>query len=253
MAFCSQCGSSVTEDMSFCPSCGARLAAQSTAVAVSDGYAAGSYADGGEYSVVLLGRGTCRITDASELLEDILGYSSTEARRLLHAAPAEAAQGLTLTQAQYIAQAFTEYGLQVCVANAQGTYIDLNRFATASIFDRQGNFLPAVAGTLAMLTAANRVLRIAAWRPMDTPPPPFRLGFRRPAPPPHHRRAHHYALPRPMTARPPRPAPAPRRPAAPAPRRPSGPTFRGPAAPGHRPGSPSGRGPGGFGGGRGGR
>lgn len=214
---------------------------------------AGAYVDTGDYKIILLGRGTCRINDAAELLEDILGYSAVQAKGLIRVAPAEIACSLSLTQAQYIAQALTEYGMQVSVANEAGTYIDLDHFATSSVFDIQGNFLPAVAGVLALLGAANRVHHVAHWR-RGPVPPLFSLRYRRPAPPPHFRRPPvHHAPKRPAAqgwgrmAAPKAPPRAPHSPGPAGPRAtggPHGPGGRGPGGGGRGPGGGS-RGPGG--------
>lgn len=240
MPFCSQCGTPVTQEMAFCPGCGSRLkAAAKIAVpapqpASQTIYSAPICGAADSYKVILVNRGICRLTAAEELLEDILGYSSVEARRLLHSAPAEIAGNLTLEQAQCVAQALTEYGMEVSISNESGTYIDMNNFAAASVFDSRGDFLPAVAGVLAMLTAANRVRRIAQWNMRGTQLPLFRLGFRRPTPPPHFRRAPRHPAPRPMNGlfgRPIAPAAPPRRPVPPVPRGPhthGGRPFRGP-------------------------
>lgn len=264
MAFCSQCGNSVTADMRFCPGCGAQLNAAEAAplsAQVNPNYAynASVPLEYGDFKVILLSAGSCALADGLALLEYILGYTSTKARSILRAAPTAIAQNLTLTQAQYIAQALTEYGMEVSITNAAGTYIDACDAAGASVFDSTGDFLPAIAGALAMLGVANRIDRITHWEPIGPRPPLFRLGFRRPAPRLHFRRSmpHQPPVQPPMrkAARPPmpaRPAPRPARgfgmggphPSA-GPGRPSG-------GPGHPSGGRSPRG-GGFGGGFGGR
>ena len=259
MPFCSQCGAAVTEDMALCPGCGTRLAAANETFAepaelvtaketpILPQYTDAAYLESGEYKVILVSRGVCQATAAAELMEDLLGYSSVQARRLLHMAPAEIACNLTLTQAQYIAQALTEYGREVTVTDAVGGCLNLPK-ARTSVFDRYGNLLPAVAVALAVLTGANRVRRISTWGMGSLFPTLFGLGFRRPAPPRHMRRVpmHHVPrrpmpprpfAPRPAAHRPPVPRPAPR-PMAPKPPR-GGMGFGGP-----------GRGPGGPGGGR---
>ena len=260
MPFCSQCGASVTEEMSFCPGCGTRLAIAGEAAAEMIDFAAEvtslapqytgeavNCLDSGDYKVVLVGRGTCSAVAAAEFIEDLLGYSSVQARRLLHMAPAEAACGLTLTQARYIAQALTEYGMEAAVTDGLGGTLNLPK-ARTSVFDSYGNLLPAVAVALAVLTGANRVRRISTWgMGGGLFPRLFGLGFRRPAPPRHMRRPPMRPAPRrpvpPPAPRPFAPRPAARRPSAPRPAAPRPPRggMGGFGGPGRGPGGPGGR------------
>lgn len=265
MPFCSHCGASVTEEMSFCPGCGTRLATVGEAYAETTDLVSAEestilpqytgveadYLESGDYRVILVSRGVCQATAAAELLEDLLGYTSVQARRLLHMAPAEVACNLTLTQAQYIAQALTEYGMEASVTDAVGGYMDLPN-ATTSVFDSYGNLLPAVAVALAVLTGVNRVRRITTWGRDGLMPTLFGLGFRRPVPPRHMRRApmahpprRPAASPRAFAPRPAAPRPAPAKPAAP-----RGGMGFGPAGGSRGPGGrgSGGRGPGGSGG-----
>lgn len=256
MPFCSNCGCSVTETMSFCPGCGASLAAPSSVPAPvytepNTGYTPPEteYTQTGNYKLILINCGTCSIATAVRVLENILGYPSAQARELVHAAPVECACNLSLPQAQYLAQTLTEYGLSVSVLDSVGQYVDLNNFANTSVFDSNGNLLPAIAAALAMLTAANRVRHISRWRYTGPLPPLFRLNYRRMPPPP--RRGLFAPAPR-RHAPPPHRAPRPAAPRPPAPRGgmgPAGGPGRGPGGPGRGPSM--GRGPGG--GGRGGR
>lgn len=244
MAFCSQCGAAVTANMRFCPSCGCQLAGEtalSTQVSEEAYTSAVQPLEYGDFKVVLISSGACGTADALALLEDILGYTSAKARSILRAVPTEVAQNLTLTQAQYIAQALTEYGMEVSVTNAAGNYVDVSDTARASVFDTAGNFIPAVASALALLGVANRIDRIRRWSPDGPPPPPFRLGFRRPAPRMHFRRP---APPVKAAPRPPMSRPAPR------PTHPQG--GRGMGGPGFSGGPQRSRGPGGQGGPQGG-
>lgn len=245
MPFCSNCGYSVTEAMSFCPGCGASLAAQAAPAAslpAGDSYThtdSNTQYTGGDYKLILVSRGTCSVANAVHILQDILGYTSAQARELVHAAPVECACNLSLPQAQYLAQTLTEYGLAVSVLNGMGAYVDLSSTANTSVFDDNGNLLPAIAAALAMLSVANRVHRISHWRHTGPMPPLFRLNYRRTPPPPRHSlfapTPRHHA-PRPAAPRPP------------APRGGMG-SFGGPGR-GPGPGGP-GRGPGRPGGGRG--
>lgn len=250
MPFCSNCGYSVTEAMAFCPGCGTALAAQSAPTAslpASDSYTytnTNTQYSGGDYKLILVSRGACSIANAVHTLQNILGYTSAQARELVHAAPVECACNLSLPQAQYLAQTLTEYGLGVSVLDGMGNYVDLSATANTSVFDEHGNLLPAIAAALAMLSVTNRVRRISHWRHMGPLPPLFRLNYRRMPPPPRHR----FQAPPPPRRHSPPPMGRPHRPAAPMGGRPGG-MSRGPGGPGRGPSM--GRGP--SGGGRGGR
>ena len=261
MAFCSQCGNTVASDMRFCPGCGHQLnvaAVSETALTPDINTASydpsSQYTSPAEFKIILISSGSCSIADALPLLEEILGYTSTKARNLLRAAPVEIAQCLTLTQAQYIAQALTEYGMEVSITNTAGDYVNAADSPT-SVFDAAGNFLPAVAVALATIGISNRIHRVSRWTPAGPPPPLFRLGFHRPRPLMHFRRSLFRPAPvhpRPHIVAPPRP-PMPKR--APRPSHPHGGFGMGgaprPSAPPRRSPGPGGRGPrgGGFGGG----
>lgn len=242
--------------MSFCPGCGTSLAAPTAALPAGDSYAytePNAQYSGGDYKLILVSRGTCSVANAVHTLQNILGYTSAQARELVHAAPVECACTLSLPQAQYLAQTLTEYGLAVSVLNGLGAYVDLSATANTSVFDSNGNLLPAIAAALAMLSVTNRVRHISHWRHIGPLPPLFRLNYRRMPPPPRHR--HRAPPPPPPRRHSPPPMSRPPRPAAPRGGRPSGPS-RGPSGgPGRAPSM--GRGPGGgrgpSGGGHGGR
>ena len=222
MIFCTNCGRALDDGTNFCPLCGTAVAvgadADTTASAATDPipvtqtvpvYDPASAAD---YRVILFSRGTCSAANARALLRDILGYSASEARNILNIVPVEIACNMNMAQAMYLAQALTEYGMEISVCNSQG-YVNVPNAATSSVYDRTGSFLPAVASALAMLSAANRVreFRRLTYRAR---PSLFQLAFR-PAPPP--RSARRYSsfgifhpaprpAPRPVSPRPTPPA-----------------------------------------------
>lgn len=217
MPFCTKCGTSVTDEMAFCPGCGTQLNAAAPVVPAYAAPTAYTYAQPQEYQVVLQGRGTGKVDDALYLMEEVLGYTQTQAKELLSLIPVQIACSLTLTQARYVAQAFAEYGMEVFVADGMGNYVELGDQTTASIFDLQGNFLPAAAAALTVLTAANRVRRAVQWHIRGPKPPLFSLGFRHTSPLPPRRRPMRSAVKRP----PARKSILPMKPKAPAPRRPA--------------------------------
>ena len=198
MPFCPNCGQSVEESMRFCPSCGAALAAGAITGTVSGDTSYTPYgAQGDDYRLVLISCGTCTAATVRELLQNVLGYTASEASTLTDRVPAEFARMLSFQQALDIARMFTEYGMQIAVYNSSG-YVDISQHATSSVFQSDGSILKTAAVSLAALTAVNRVTRFLRW----TLPNPLRFLFtpryRYQAPPP----------PRPIHRAPPPPAPA---------------------------------------------
>lgn len=233
MPFCSQCGTQITESMKFCPGCGTRLSAiedvrKEVLLPDAQTNSADPGTTGGDYRVILFSLGSCATATARELLEDIMGYTTEQARQLATTTPVEIACGLSYSQAVTLAQALTEYGMEISVCNSSG-YIDIPVTATESVYDSGGNFLPAAAAILGLFSAVNRVKRIQRWNHSGPRPGIFRLGFRRPAPPRHRRHSLLFRTPAPRyPAVPPRPI---RRPIS----RYDPFSFRGPAGRGSRP------------------
>lgn len=204
MAYCTNCGALLPGGVNFCPNCGQAVAVIPTANNVRS-----------DYQVVLISRGTCTKSTAVDILNDLLGYTDAEAAQILNNMPMATAIDLTAVQAQYVAQAMSEYGMEVAVYNSNG-YVDMTGSATASVFDNSGSFLASVAAVLTGLTIGNRVSRYERW----TRPAPvvFRPTYRRAVPLTTYRRYRTVAAPRPVVVAPPRPVPRPVVRPAPAPR-----------------------------------
>lgn len=229
MAFCPNCGYELGEDMAFCPRCGTNVRAYlgetdalvsvpNTAVtaytapdtnSTDSGYTTtntytNTYSDStarSDFRVILVSRGSCSKSTCSELLRDILGYTRTEVNKILRNLPAEVACNMTVDQACTLAQALTEYGLQVSITNDSG-YVDLSQFATHSVYNTDGSLMSDALRILTSLSIANRVSRFGVWnyhrpsllRSIFMPryrwePPPHRWRMRpepprRPAPAP---------------------------------------------------------------------
>lgn len=174
MAFCPYCGGALVQGANFCPGCGSPVTDLSAALttpavttpavttpAVNTIPVVTPVAE--VYSLVLISLGTCRASYADDVLEDVLGYSSAEAKTIVSLVPTQIAQGLTAQQAQYVAQALTEYGMQVAIYNSQGVAVDMGQYATSSVFNSDGSFLSGVLSTLATLTVANRIRSFTRW------------------------------------------------------------------------------------------
>lgn len=219
MSFCPHCGGQLTLDAQFCPYCGQAVAGYTPAAPTVPVM---PVAGGQDYSLVLVSTGSCPRSSADDVLEDVLGYSHLESNALVRAVPTQIAQDLNMQQAQYIAQALTEYGMQVAVYSGMNA-VDLGQYATGPIFNSDGSFIAGVAAAIAGIGAVNRIRRFTRW---TRPLPPVHLftpRYRAPAPPRHVRRS---------ILRPAAPKPAPvRRPAAARPRDDRGPSGgnRGPA------------------------
>lgn len=186
MAKCEYCGRTITRDMEVCEGCGAPIpeSAFEEEKGTTQNRKTASKSSG--YRLILVSCGTCSESKAEDLLEDLLGYGSGECREIVESLPSEAACGLTSEQAVYLAQAMTEYGMQVSIYDEDGP-ADLEWKEDGNVFDSNGNYVKKFAEILGMLTMANRVTRRGPW----TEPIDRRNIFVSPCPPPHepiHRR-----------------------------------------------------------------
>ena len=146
MAYCTNCGIMLESGVRFCPNCGTPVAAD-TAHVRSD------------YQVVLVSRGTCAKNVAVDILSDLLGYTDAEAAQILNNLPMATAIDLTAVQAQYIAQAMAEYGMEVAIYNGNGI-VDMTASATASVYDTSGSFLAGVAASVWVLWGRDLVANL---------------------------------------------------------------------------------------------
>ena len=205
MAFCTNCGIKLEAGVRFCPNCGTPVTVVTpvTTTVRSD------------YQVVLIARGDCKKSVAVDILSDLLGYTDAEATQIINNLPMATAIDLTAVQAQYIAQAMAEYGMEVAIYNGNGI-VDMTTSATDSVYDASGSFLTSVAAVLAGLTIGNRVSRYERWA--KPAPIAFHPTYRRTVPLTTYRRYRTAPTPPPATMRPAtavRPIPA--RPVHPAP------------------------------------
>lgn len=210
MSFCTHCGGEVPPQAAFCPYCGqAVMPAQQ----LTDGGAAPIAAaapvtpantvpvvqepvmpvytepvhSSPDYSLVLVSLGTCRRSYADDVLQDIIGYTASEAKLLVRQIPVQIAQYLTMEQAQYIAQALTEYGMQVAIYLGSDP-VDLGQYATRSVFNSDGSLIGAALAAIAAITASNRLRRFTRLQRPSLLQLLFRPRYRVEEPPRHVRR-----------------------------------------------------------------
>ena len=254
--FCSNCGAQVADGANFCPNCGAQLNAVAATTVPTVATAATpipTAAVAGD-TVMLVSLGSCAPDNAACLLQQTCGYGADEALLIAQSAPCAVARGLTDAQARYLAQALSEYGMEISVYNQNG-WLSFES-ASTSVWDKAGALIAAAASALGLIGLKNRISR-DLMRRWDYPhrftgnrPPVYRLHGdltrRTPQPPQPKRPA---APPRPAAK--PRPAAQPRPTAQPAHGQPGGQGTQ-PGGHGNQPGNhggqPGGGRPGGHGG-----
>ena len=190
MKYCPYCGSSVANSANFCPNCGGALSENRKTVTDVNGEPVDL--DVG-YRVVLFSRGSCSLKNAREVLCDLLGYTSTTASDLLENMPIEVADELTELQAVTIAQALSEYGMEVTIVDENDQYVDFTDRAKRSVFDSGGDLIASAVAALATLSAVNRVHRYRRYKRPSLLWWLFRPRYAMPMPPVHRRRniVHH--------------------------------------------------------------
>ena len=170
MAYCTNCGALLDPSARYCPECGTKVVAATianSAVVRSD------------YKVVLISRGSCTKSVAIDILNDLLGYTDAEAAQIINNVPMATAIDLTMPQAQYIAQAMSEFGMEVAIYNDNG-YVNMDTARMTSVFDDNGSFLSNVIAVLAGITIGNRITRFEKW--VKPAPAVFRPVYRRQMP-----------------------------------------------------------------------
>ena len=156
MSYCPYCGREVSADMSFCPNCGAALSNEVRSYTLTEDVGV----DGGDYKVYITGLGSAKKSDVIDLLEDVLGYTTTSARNLVNNIPVQIAGELSVKQAAVIAQAFEEYGVELSVTNGDEIEDISSQTSSASLFNSDGSFLASAAVILATLGTVNRLRSI---------------------------------------------------------------------------------------------
>ena len=165
MKYCVGCGHELNDDDLYCPKCGKRQSDEET-VYLAD------YLDEIEeepedldegYRVVLVSIGTCKKKTAREVLVDLLGYASSTVDDLLEEVPVEIADELSEIQANVLAKALYDYGMEVTVVDEDNVYVDITE-DDDSVYDDDGNLFESALLTLMTLKAANRVHRYRRYK-----------------------------------------------------------------------------------------
>ena len=153
--YCKNCGAEVTGG-NFCQYCGQPLTETTTSISLMNKAVSTAKLDD-RYSLVLVSCGSCSKTMTGDLLEDVFGYTDAESTNLVNMAPVVVGERLTASEAQTVAQLFSEYGVQVSITNQDDQYVDLTSKATTSVFDSNGGLLAGAAAIIGALTVANRI------------------------------------------------------------------------------------------------
>ena len=157
MSYCPYCGRQVSDDMSFCPGCGASLNSEVRSYTVTDDDP-GVYS--GDYKIYITGLGSANKATVIDLLEDVMGYTTSSATNLVNNIPVQIAGNLSLKQAAVVAQAFEEYGVELSVTNKDEAEDISSYTSNSSLFNNDGSFLTSAAVILATLSARNRLRSI---------------------------------------------------------------------------------------------
>ena len=224
--YCPNCGAQVETAANFCPYCGSQLTISNVAPVTVNTAAvnaasvipvsAGSVTLTGDM-VMLVSLGSCTQANASALLQQLCGYSAEDALLMVRSLPVTVAQGLTDLQARTLAQALSEYGMEVSVYDGTG-WRELESTGS-SVWDKAGALIAGAASALGLIGLKNRITRdlMRRWdypyRFTGSRPPVYRLHntLLRQTPPP---RPQPKPQPRPRVEPAPRPQPAYQRPAA---------------------------------------
>ncbi len=180
MAYCSKCGSVLREGDRFCSACGNAVSA-TVAASIPAAQTSASIYSGEGYGVMLVDNGCCPAETAADLISDTCGYTDAEAMMLVSNAPTFIARGLNQSQAVYLAQSLTEYGMEASIYDRYGSKTltcDVD-----SVFDSTGAFLTNVAASLGLIGIANRITHSIKRLILPTRPAVYRMPKPVPYPP----------------------------------------------------------------------
>jgi len=121
-----------------------------------------------DYSLVLTNKGNLSTFQAADVLSEVLNYSEDDALALINHLPAEAAMGLTASQAETLENVFRSRGLGVCVTDGQT--------ARSGSLNTAGAVAAGSLGTLAGLSILSRIANRRRRYFYSPPAPPMRFG-----------------------------------------------------------------------------
>ena len=142
--------------MSFCPGCGAALNNEVRSYTVNESLSGNT----GDYKIYITDLGSASRANVIDLLEDVLGYTTSSATNLVNNIPVQIAGNLSLKQAAVVAQAFEEYGVELSVTNGDEIEDISAQTSSSSLFNYDGSFLASAVAILATLGAVNRLRSI---------------------------------------------------------------------------------------------
>lgn len=183
MSYCAYCGALLSVDARFCSSCGAAVTQETAAASASPTVATAVYTGDG-YAVMLVGTGSCSLSAAANLISDTCGYTDAEAMNLAANAPTLIARSLNQSQAAYLAQCLTEYGMETAIYDRDGNQTFVSD--ASSVFASSGSFLTKVATALGLIGIGNRITGAIRKLTLPSQPPVYRMP--KPAPKPTVRR-----------------------------------------------------------------
>ena len=195
MHYCEYCGEPLTTPDSKCKSCGAPVPRgvledlmltnvnQST-VLPGTVYSSNDTITTGKsrYRVVLASLGTCSSSKAIGTLKGLLNYDDTQAAKLIVNIPVEVAKNLTLEQATYLTQVFSETGMEAAVYDGS-EFTDISGYATQSVYNNSGDLWSSVLASMAALTIANQVTSYSQWNKPGYSSYIFKPAYQSPKPP----------------------------------------------------------------------
>ena len=180
MSYCAYCGALLSVDARFCSSCGAAVTQETSAASVNPTIATTVYTGDG-YAVMLVGTGSCSLSVVANLISDICGYTDAEAMNLATNAPTLIARSLNQSQAAYLAQCLTEYGMEAAIYDRNGNQTFVSD--VSSVFDSSGSLLTNVAGALGLIGIGNRIAGAIRRLTLPSRPPVYTLPKPMPKPP----------------------------------------------------------------------
>ncbi len=193
--YCAYCNCQISPDANFCPGCGAPTYDSLIKTETVTPETAASDSASGTYSIILEGLGSCSRNYCNDLLEDLLGYTDSEASKLISIMPTQIGRDLNREQALTIAQALSEYGVDVSVTDENGDDVDLgdddDSLSAGSLFNADGSLIKKALVVLGTLTAANRIRKYSTWKRKNKLFSLFGGNYRRNEPPKHIRRPIH--------------------------------------------------------------